>query len=112
MLVASEIYKQAFGPQTVEVKYKEPGAMANHLLSGQTSFVHISTDHFRAHIKEGRMRARRMSSAERMKSLPNIPSASEAGIVNSDITAWWSVHAPKGTPAPGARQAPEDGSTR
>jgi tripartite-type tricarboxylate transporter receptor subunit TctC len=32
-----------------------------------------------------------------MKSLPNIPSAKEAGIDNSDLTAWWSVHTPAKT---------------
>ena len=33
-------------------------------------------------------------------SLPDIPSAKDVGIMNSNIIAWWSVHTPKGTPKP------------
>ncbi len=99
-LVASELYKSEFGLKTVEVKYKDPGAMANDLLSGQTAFVHIDPITFASHLKEGRMRALCMASAERIKALPNIPSAREAGINSSDLTAWWSLHSPKGTPGP------------
>ena len=97
-LICSELYKAAFGLKTVEVKYKDPGAMANDLLSGQTAFVHIDPITFAAHLKEGRMRALCMGSAERIKALPDIPGAREAGIANSDVTAWWSVHTPKGVP--------------
>lgn len=89
-----------FGLKTVDVKYKDPGAMANDLLSGQTAFVHIDPITFASHLKEGRMRALCMASAERIKALPNIPSAKEAGINNSNLIAWWSLHAPKGTPGP------------
>jgi tripartite-type tricarboxylate transporter receptor subunit TctC len=45
----------------------------------------------------GKVRALASTAAERMKALPNIPSAREAGITNSDLTAWWSVHTPAKT---------------
>ena len=99
-LVASELYKAGFGLKTVEVKYKDPGAMANDLLNGQTSFVHIDPITFAAHVKEGRMRPLCIAAGERLKALPDIPSAKEAGIPNCDLTAWWSVHTPKGVPQP------------
>lgn len=99
-LVASELYKAAFGLKTVEVKYKDPGAMGNDLLNGQTAFVHIDPITFAAHVKEGRMRPLCIAAAERLKALPNIPGAKEAGIPNSDLTAWWSVHTPKGVAKP------------
>ena len=99
-LVGSELYKAAFGLKTVEVKYKEPGAMANDLINGQTTFVHIDPISFAAQLKDGRMRALAMTSAERIKALPDIPGAREAGIPNSDLTAWWSVHTPAGVPKP------------
>ena len=40
------------------------------------------------------------SSKKRFKALPDISSAAEQGITNSDLIGWWSVHAPKGTPKP------------
>lgn len=99
-LVSSELYKAAFGLKTVEVKYKDPGAMANDLLSGQTTFIHIDPISFAAQLKDGRMRALALSSAEPSKAMPNIPSTKAAGIPNADAMAWWSLHAPKGTPKP------------
>ena len=74
--------------------------MANDLLSGQTTFIHIDPISFAAQLKDGRMRALALSSAEPSKAMPNIPSTKAAGIPNADAMAWWSLHAPKGTPKP------------
>jgi tripartite-type tricarboxylate transporter receptor subunit TctC len=97
-LVGSELYKAYFGLQTVEVKYKENGTLFNDLASGNLAFVHIDPVTASGQLKEGRVRALATTAAERLKSLPDIPSAREAGIMNSDLIGWWSVHAPKGTP--------------
>jgi tripartite-type tricarboxylate transporter receptor subunit TctC len=99
-LVGSELYKAHFGLKTVEVKYKEPGSMFNDLWGNNLAFAHIDPVTASAHIKSGRLRALATTSKERFKSLPDIPSAGEAGIANSDLVAWWSVHMPKGTPKP------------
>jgi len=99
-LVGSELYKAQFGLQTVEVKYKENGTMFNDLFAGNIAFVGLDPVTASGQRKEGRVRALATTSAERFKSLPDIPSAREAGIVNSDLIGWWSVHVPKGTPKP------------
>ncbi|MGZ3411965.1 MAG: Bug family tripartite tricarboxylate transporter substrate binding protein [Xanthobacteraceae bacterium] len=99
-LVGSELYKAQFGLETVEVKYKENGTMFNDLFAGNIAFVHLDPVTASGQRKEGRVRALATTSAERFKSLPDIPSAKEAGITNSDLIGWWSVHVPKGTPKP------------
>ena len=99
-LVSSELYKAHFGLTTVEVKYKEPGAMLNDLWGHNVAFAHLDPVTAMAHLKSGKLRALATSSKERFVSLPDIPSAGEAGISNSDIVGWWSVHMPKGTPKP------------
>jgi len=99
-LVSSELYKAQFGLKTVEVKYKEASAMLNDLWGGNIAFSHLDPVTSAAHIKSGRLRALATTSKERFKALPNVPSAAEQGIGNSDIIAWWSVHMPKGTPKP------------
>lgn len=99
-LVSSELYKAAFGLKTVEVKYKDASAAANDLMSGQLAFVHIDPITFAAQIKQGKIRPLSQASAERIKAMPEVPGAKEAGIPNSDLTAWWSVHTPKGVPKP------------
>ncbi len=99
-LVGSELYKAYFGLQTVEVKYKENGTMFNDLASGNIAFVHLDPVTASGQRKEGRVRALATTAAEKFKALPDIPSAREAGIMNSDLIGWWSVHVPKGTPKP------------
>jgi tripartite-type tricarboxylate transporter receptor subunit TctC len=99
-LVSSELYKANFGLTTVEVKYKDAGTMLNDLWGHNVAFAHLDPVTAMAHLKSGKLRALATSSKERFVSLPDIPSAGEAGITNSDIIGWWSVHMPKGTPKP------------
>lgn len=99
-LVASEVYKAQFGLKTVEVKYKETSAAFNDLISEQLAFIHIDPTGAKAMIEQGKMRPLALSSADRMQSLPDIPGAREAGIPNSNLVAWWSVHMPAKTPKP------------
>jgi tripartite-type tricarboxylate transporter receptor subunit TctC len=99
-LVSSELFKANFGLQTVEVKYKGFPAMLSDLWSGQLAFVHLDPIGAAGFIANGKVRPLATSSRDRFKALPNIPGAAEVGIENSDIIAWWSVHAPKGTPKP------------
>jgi tripartite-type tricarboxylate transporter receptor subunit TctC len=99
-IVSSELYKANFGLNTVEVKYKDAGAMLNDLWGHNVAFAHLDPVTSMAHLKSGKLRALATSSKERFKALPDIPSAGESGITNSDIIAWWSVHMPKGTPKP------------
>ncbi|HEV2573960.1 MAG TPA: tripartite tricarboxylate transporter substrate binding protein [Beijerinckiaceae bacterium] len=99
-LVSSEIYKAQFDLKTVEVKYKETSAMFNDLVSEQLAFVHIDPVGVKGLIEQGKVRPLALGAAERMKSLPDIPGAREAGIPNSNLIAWWSVHMPAKTPKP------------
>jgi tripartite-type tricarboxylate transporter receptor subunit TctC len=99
-LVSSELFKTNFGLKTVEVKYKAFPAMLNDLWNGSLAFAHWDPIGAAAFIANGKVRPLATSSRERFRALPNIPGAREVGITNSDIIAWWSVHAPKGTPKP------------
>ena len=97
-LVGSELYKAAFGLKTVEVKYKDPQAMLSDLWGRNIDFVHLDPASPAGHLKSGKVRALATTSAQRFAALPNIPSAAEVGITNSDLIAWWSVHVPAKTP--------------
>jgi tripartite-type tricarboxylate transporter receptor subunit TctC len=99
-LVSSELYKAEFGLPTVEVKYKDAAGMLADLWGGNIVFSHFDPIGAAAHLKTGKLRALATSSKEKFKALPDIPSASEAGIMKTDIIAWWSVHTAKGTPEP------------
>jgi tripartite-type tricarboxylate transporter receptor subunit TctC len=99
-LVGSELFKANFDLRTLEIKYKDVGGMFNDLLGGNIAFAHIDPGSAAGQMSSGKVKALATTSRERFKSLPDIPSASEVGITNSDLIAWWSVHVPKGTPKP------------
>jgi tripartite-type tricarboxylate transporter receptor subunit TctC len=98
-VIASEFYKSAFGLKTVEVKYKVSQTTYNDLSSGALAFAHLDFRGNAGAIRSGRVRALATSSDQRMRALPDTPSAKEAGIGNY-IMAWWSVHMPAKTPEP------------
>lgn len=98
-VIASELYKSTFGLKTVEVKYKVSQTTYNDLASGALAFAHLDFRGNAGAIREGRVRALATSSDQRMRAVPNVPSAKEAGI-RDFIMAWWSVHMPAKTPAP------------
>jgi tripartite-type tricarboxylate transporter receptor subunit TctC len=93
-----ETYKQKAGLETVEIKYKDQGPLIVDVINGVVDFTTIDVITIAGLIKDGRLRPLAMASAERLKSIPEIPGAAEAGIPGLDIKNWWSVHVPKGTP--------------
>jgi tripartite-type tricarboxylate transporter receptor subunit TctC len=97
-LVSSELYKAAFGLKTQEIKYRDTGPMLNDLITGQLDFFHVDATVLPSYLESGKLRALATGSAEKLASMPQIPGAREAGIPNSDIRTWWSVHAPAKTP--------------
>ena len=99
-LVGSELFKQNFGLSTTEVKYKDAGSLVNDLLGGNLDFAHLDPGSSAGQMKAGKVTALATTSKDRFKALPDVMSASEAGISNSDLIAWWSVQVPKGTPKP------------
>jgi tripartite-type tricarboxylate transporter receptor subunit TctC len=99
-LVGSELFKAQFGLNTVEVKYKDGASLLNDLWGGNLVFAHFDPVTIAAHMKTGKVRTLATTAADKLKALPDIPSAKEAGINNSNLIAWWSVHMPKGTPKP------------
>jgi tripartite-type tricarboxylate transporter receptor subunit TctC len=52
-----------------------------------------------AHIKSGRLRALAVTSPKRLTSLPDVPTATEAGLKGYDLDSWFALYAPAGTPA-------------
>jgi len=97
-IVASELFKRQFQLQSVEVKYKGTPPAINDLVANNIAFMYTDPAAGVALLNAGRVRAIATTSADRVEALPNIPSAREAGILNTNLLSWLSVSAPKGTP--------------
>ena len=51
------------------------------------------------HIKAGTVRALAVSTAKRSSAFPDLPTLAEAGLTGYDVTTWYGLLTPKGTPA-------------
>ncbi len=97
--IAGELFKQLTSTFITHIPYRGSGPAVQDLLAG-TVDLHITTPaSVVAHIKSGRLRALAVTSPKRLTSLPDVPTATEAGLKGYDLDSWFALYAPAGTPA-------------
>ena len=84
----------------IHVPYKGGAAGINDLLGGQlnSQFTTIIGTH--QHVKAGRLRWLAVSTAQRSRAVPDLPTIAEAGVPGFDVGGWYGVLAPAKTPQP------------
>ncbi len=96
--LAAELFKLQAGVNLVHVAYKGSSLAMNDVISGQVHTLFIGIPAPAPHIKTGRLRGLAVIAPQRSATLPDVPTAIEAGMPNLDITTWYGVFAPAGTP--------------
>ncbi len=86
--------------QFVHVPYKGTAAAQTDLLSGRLQFMFDSIISALGNAKAGKLKALAVTSPERWPSVPEIPTMAESGFPGFNMTAWFGLMAPAGTPAP------------
>ncbi len=97
--IAAELFKSAAGVDIVHVPFKGSGQAVIDLISGQVDMNFDSIPAVIQHVKSGKLRAIAVTSAKRASGLPEIPTIAESGLADYDLTTWWGLFAPAGTPA-------------
>jgi tripartite-type tricarboxylate transporter receptor subunit TctC len=82
------------------VPYKGVNLAMNGVLAGEVQLAFIGIPVPAPHIRAGRLRALAVLARERSQILPDVPTAEEAGLGNFDVTTWYGILAPAGTPRP------------
>jgi tripartite-type tricarboxylate transporter receptor subunit TctC len=82
----------------VYVPYKSGNAGLVDVLAGQVPIMMASILSALPHVRNGRMRAYGVTTAQRFSSVPDIPTIAEAGVPGYEATQWFGVLAPAGTP--------------
>jgi len=82
----------------VNVTYKGSSQALIGMLGGEIDVIVIGPTSAMPQIQAGRVRALAVLRNERLPSLPNVPTIKEAGIDNSEVTTWYGVLVPAGTP--------------
>ena len=96
--LAGEMFKQLAGVDIVHVPYKGSGQAIGDLLAGTVSMNFDTMPPVIDHIKGGRLRALAISTPRRIAQLPDVPTFAEEGMSGFDVTNWYGVMAPAGTP--------------
>ena len=96
--LAMELFRTAAGINLIHIPYKGIGPGATDLLSGQVSLMFLQMAIARPHILAGRLRALGVAGSQRSQALPDLPTLDEAGLPGFDVTPWFGVVAPAGTP--------------
>jgi len=99
-LVAAELYKDKTGLKTTQIPYKQSTSALIGLLGGDIDFMVYDATFMIAHARAGKVRLLALTSAARSGALPEVPTMSESGFPGYDVTPWWGVVVPAGTPRP------------
>jgi tripartite-type tricarboxylate transporter receptor subunit TctC len=97
--LAGEIFKSLAGVKLVHVPYKGTGQSMQDLLGGQHLVAFDTMPASAPHVRSGKLRALAVSSAARVPGLADVPTAEEAGLAGYQVTTWYGIFAPAGTPA-------------
>lgn len=97
--VMGAIYKARAGLQAVEVPYRTAFDTVNDMQSGALDYALFDPVFATTQAREGRMRILAVSTGERTKANPELPTMAESG-VPMDLLGWFAAMVPMGTPRP------------
>jgi tripartite-type tricarboxylate transporter receptor subunit TctC len=98
MHLSAALFAQMADVKMVEVPYKGSGPAALAVLAGTVPLAVVDLPSALQQIKAGKLVAYAVTSPQRLPQLPDVPTASEAGLGGYDSTGWFGVVAPAGTP--------------
>jgi tripartite-type tricarboxylate transporter receptor subunit TctC len=98
--VASAMFMSLAGIDVLYVPYKGNPQALTDLLGGQISFVIADLAATLPQIKAGKLKGLAVTSAQRMKLAPELPTMLEAGVPGFELTGWLASYVPAKTPKP------------
>jgi tripartite-type tricarboxylate transporter receptor subunit TctC len=96
--LAMELFKTMAGVDMVHIPYKGIGPAAKDVLGGQASLMFLQMAVARPHVLAGKLRGLAVASARRSQAMPELPTVAESGLPGFDVTPWFGIVAPAGTP--------------
>jgi len=96
--LVSALFASMAGIQLNHVPYKGSGQAMQDLVSGQVKVSFAGIPNVLTHVRNGRLRALAVSTAQRWPDLPDTPTVAEAGVPGYEATLWLCVLAPAKTP--------------
>jgi tripartite-type tricarboxylate transporter receptor subunit TctC len=96
--LAGELFKRAQKIEMTHVPFQGATAAIRDIMGGQIQIMFVTLPPAIGHIQQGSVRALAVSTVERSKVIPSVPTLYEMGMKEFDFGAWQGVLAPAGTP--------------
>ncbi|WP_235430536.1 Bug family tripartite tricarboxylate transporter substrate binding protein [Cupriavidus pauculus] len=96
--IAAEMMLKQAGVQMLHIPYKGNGAAMPDVIAGRVSFMVDAYGSSSSNLGGGKLRALAVTSQDRLKLLPNVPTAAEQGLPGFSYYYWLGLFAPAGTP--------------
>lgn len=96
--LAGEMFQRVAGVKMLHVPYKGSGPAITDLIGGQVDSMIETAPAAQAHVKGEKLRALAAASNQRVPTLPDVPTASEAGLSGFEVSSMFGIAAPAGTP--------------
>lgn len=97
--LAGELFKQQTGTFITHIPYRGAGPALQDLIAGNVDMMFDGLGSSATHIKGGRIKALMVAGFKRNAAIPDVPSAAEVGLPDYQVSTWYGLWAPKGTPA-------------
>jgi tripartite-type tricarboxylate transporter receptor subunit TctC len=97
--IAAELFASATGVKIVHVPYKGGSLAINDLVGGHVDLYVSSMPQILQIARTGQVRPLAVTGAKRSPSLPDVQTMQQGGVKDYEVTVWWGVVAPAGTPA-------------
>ena len=92
--------QQVGGFKLVHVPYGGAAPASTDVLAGRIDMAFLNLPPFLPHIQAGTIRALAIANESRSVALPQLPTMAELGFADFDMSTWFGISAPAGTPKP------------
>jgi tripartite-type tricarboxylate transporter receptor subunit TctC len=96
--ITSVLVQKELGVSMTDVPYRGTALVVNDLLGGQVDVAMDFMPSYVPLVREGKIRALAVTTTQRSKDLPDVPTVQESGFKGFEATAWYALAAPAGTP--------------
>lgn len=96
--LGGELFDLTAGIETRHIPYRGAAQAMTAVLSGELQYYVVPLPSVLPHVETGRIKVLAVTGAERAKPLPDVPTVAEAGFPELEMTTWYGIAVPKGTP--------------
>lgn len=97
--LSAELLKASSGARITHIPYKGAAAAVTALIAGEVDTMFENLPSVLGQIRGGNVRALAVTTRNRSKALPDVPTLAESGLPDFDVSAWYGLAAPAGVPA-------------